>query len=80
MQGVGYYERRAQIKAEKVVIDAELEQRGPRVWRAYNKSSRESEKQERYAGEQCDLLRSLEDLATTERTMYETSQSPAIKL
>ncbi|HEY6406421.1 MAG TPA: hypothetical protein VIY29_03025 [Ktedonobacteraceae bacterium] len=54
-----------------MVIDAELEQRGPRVWRAYNKSSKESEKQERYAHEQCDLLRALEDLAATERTMYE---------
>ena len=70
-QGVDYYERRAQIKAEKTVIDAELEQRWQRVWRAYNKSSKESEKQERYAREQCDLLRALEDLAATERTMYE---------
>src|SRR6266566_2502191 len=70
-QGVGYEERRAKIKAEKAVIDAELEQRGPRVWRAYNTSSKESEKQERYAREQCDLLRALEDLAATERTMYE---------
>ncbi len=66
-----YYERRAQIKAEKAVIDAELEQRWQRVWRAYNKSSKESEKQERYAHQQCDLLRALEDLAATERTMYE---------
>src|SRR5215470_9451442 len=32
---------------------------------------KESEKQERYAREQCDLLRTLEDLAATERTMYE---------
>ena len=39
--------------------------------RAYNKSSKESEKQERYAREQCDLLRALEDLKTTERAMYE---------
>ena len=70
-QGVDYYERRAQIKAQKAVIDAELEQRWQRVWRAYNKSSKESEKQERYAREQCDLLRALEDLAATERTMYE---------
>jgi hypothetical protein len=74
-QGVDYYERREQIKAEKAVIDAELEQRWHRVWRAYHKSSKESEKQECYAREQCDLLRALEDLAATERTMYETSQS-----
>jgi hypothetical protein len=70
-QGVDYYERRAQIKAEKAVIDAGLEQRWQRVWRAYNKSSKESEKQQHYAHEQCDLLRALEDLAATERTMYE---------
>jgi DNA mismatch repair ATPase MutS len=70
-QGVDYYERRAQIKAEKAVIDAELEQRGPRVWRAYNRSNKESEKQHRYAHEHCDLLRALEDLAAKERTMYE---------
>jgi hypothetical protein len=70
-QGVDCYERRAQIKAEKAVIDAELEQRWQRVWRAYSKSSKESEKQERYAHEQCDLLRALEDLTTTERAMYE---------
>jgi hypothetical protein len=70
-QGVDYSERRAQIKAEKAVIDAELEQRWQRVWRAYSKSSKESEKQERYAHEQCDLLRALEDLKTTERAMYE---------
>lgn len=70
-QGVDYYERRAQIKAEKAVIDAELEQRWQRVWRAYNTSSKESEKQQRYAHEQCNLLRALEDLAATERIMYE---------
>jgi hypothetical protein len=70
-QGVDYDERRAQIKAEKAAIDAELEQRGPRVWRAYNTSSKESEKQKHYACEQCDILRALEDLAATERTMYE---------
>ena len=70
-QGVDYYERRAQIKEQKAVIDAQLEQRWQRVWRAYSKSSKESEKQERYAQEQCDLLRALEDLAATERTMYE---------
>ncbi len=70
-QGVDYYERRAQIKEQKAVIDAELEQRWQRVWRAYSKSSKESEKQERYAHQQCDLLRALEDLAATERAMYE---------
>jgi hypothetical protein len=55
-QGVDYDERRAQIKAEKAGIDAELEQRWQRAWRAYNTSSKESEKQQRYAHEQGDLL------------------------
>ena len=36
-----------------------------------DKSSQERKKAERYAQEQCDLLRTLEDLAATERTMYE---------
>jgi hypothetical protein len=70
-QGVGYDERRAKIKEEKTRIDAELEERWQRVWRVYARSNKESEKCERYAHEQCDLLRALEDLAATERTMYE---------
>lgn len=70
-QGMEYYERRAQIKQEKGLIDTELEQRWQRVWRAYDKSSQESKKAERYAQEQCDLLRALEDLKASERTMYE---------
>jgi hypothetical protein len=70
-QGVDFDERRAHIKADKAVIDAKLEQRVPHVWRAYHKCSKESEKQQRYAHEQCDLLRALEDLAASERTMYE---------
>jgi hypothetical protein len=70
-QGVGYYQRRAQIKAEKATIDTELEERWQRVRRTYAKSCKESEKCARYAHEQCDLLRALEDLAATERTMYE---------
>jgi hypothetical protein len=41
------------------------------VWRTYAKSNQESEKYDRYAQQQCDLLRALEDLAATERTMYE---------
>jgi hypothetical protein len=70
-QGVNYDERRAQIKKQKAAIDAELEQRCQRVWRAYSKSSKESEKQERYAHKPYDLLRALEDVAATERAMYE---------
>jgi hypothetical protein len=70
-QGVGYEERRAKIKEEKALIDADLEERWQQVRRTYAKSSKESEKYDRYAQQQCDLLRALEDLAATERTMYE---------
>ena len=75
-QGMEYYERRAQIKQEQALIDAELEQRWQRVQRAYDKSSQESKKAERYGQEQCDLLRALEDLAAAERTMYELDVRP----
>ena len=75
-QGMGYAERQTQIKQEKALIDADLEQRWQRVWRTYDKSSQESKKAERYAQEQCDLLRTLEDLAATERTMYELDVRP----
>jgi len=70
-QGMEYSQRRAQIKEEKAQIDAELEQRWQRVWRAYDKSSKESQKYQRYAQLQCDLLRALEDLKASERTMYQ---------
>ena len=70
-QGVGYEERRARIKKEKALIDADLEERWQLVRRTYAKSSKEAEKYDRYAQQQCDLLRALEDLASQERTMYE---------
>jgi hypothetical protein len=41
--GVGYYERLAQINAEKATSDAEREERWQRIWRAYSKSSEEIE-------------------------------------
>lgn len=66
-----YSQRHAYIKEEKAQIDAELELRWQRVWRANDKSSKESQKYQRYAQQQCDLLRALEDLKASERTMYE---------
>ena len=68
---MAYDQRRKILKDEQAQIDADLEQRWQRVWRTYNKSSKESEKFHSYAQQQCDLLRALEDLAATERTMYE---------
>lgn len=70
-QGVGYEERRAKIKEEKALIDADLEERWQQVRRTYANSCKESEKYDRSAQQQCDLLRALEDLKASERTMYE---------
>jgi hypothetical protein len=70
-QGVGFEERRARIKEEKALIDADLEHRWQQVRQTYAKSSKESQKYDRYAQQQCDLLRALEELKASERTMYE---------
>jgi len=70
-QGVGYEERRARIKEEKALLDADLEKRWQQVQQTYAKSSKESQKYDRYAQQQCDLLRALEELKASERTMYE---------
>lgn len=70
-QGMAYEQRRKILKEEQARIDADLEQRWQRVWRTYDKSNKEREKFQRYAQQQCDLLRALEDLASTERAMYE---------
>ena len=70
-QGVADHLLRREIKERKAVIDAELEQMRARMWRAYEQCNQEFRKQERYCQEQRDLLRSLEDLTATERTMYE---------
>jgi hypothetical protein len=70
-QGMAYDQRRKILKEEQAQIDADLSQRWQQVWQTYDKSSKESEKFHRYAQQQCDLLRELEDLAATERAMYE---------
>ncbi len=62
---------RREIKERKAVIDAELEQLRAKMWRAYEQCNQEFRKQERYCKEQRDVLRALEDLEATERTMYE---------
>jgi hypothetical protein len=56
------------LKAE---ADAELESLWQRVYRVREKSHQESTKHERYCREQRELLRALEDLATSERVMHE---------
>jgi hypothetical protein len=71
MQEVPDHLLRREIKERKAVIDAELEQLRAKMWRAYEQCNQEFRKQERYCKEQRDVLRALEDLEATERTMYE---------
>ena len=71
MQGVADHLLRREIKERKAVIDAELEQIRIKEWRAFEQCNQEFRKQERYCKEQRDVLRALEDLKATERTMYE---------
>jgi len=62
---------RKTIKEEKAVADAEIEEYQQRQWKAYDTSNQEHRKCERYCQEQRELLRALEDLTLSERTMYE---------
>jgi len=71
MQEVRDHLLRREIKERKAVIDGELEQLRAKMWRAYEQCNQEFRKQERYCKEQRDVLRALEDLEVTERTMYE---------
>ncbi len=71
LQGMADYVLRREIKARKAVIDAELEQRRAKEWRAYEQCNSEFRKQERYCKEQRVVLRALDDLDAQERTMYE---------
>ncbi len=71
LQGVADHVLRREIKARKAVIDVELEQLRVKEWRAYEQCNQEFRKQEQYCKEQREVLRALEDLEATERTMYE---------
>ena len=74
-QGVEHWLLRKTIKEEKAVADAEIEEYQQRQWKAYETSNREHRKCERYCQEQRELLRALEDLTASERTMYELDNS-----
>jgi len=71
VQGVSEGTYRVERKRLKAEADAELEPLWQRVYRVQEKSHRESSTHERYCREQRDLLRALEDLAASERVMYE---------
>ena len=70
-QGMEDWRLRKTIKEEKAIADAEIEEYQQRQWKAYETSNQEHRKCERYCQEQRKLLRTLEDLTTNERTMYE---------
>ena len=66
-----HWRLRKTIKEEKAVADAEIEVYQQRQWKTYDTSNQEHRKCERYCQEQRELLRALEDLTSSERTMYE---------
>jgi len=62
---------RAEAKARKAVIGAEVDTILRRAYKAHDAYQTEWDKCERYCKEQRTLLRELEDLAARERTMHE---------
>jgi len=62
---------RAEAKARKAAIDAEVATILQRAYKAHDAYCAEWDKRERYCKEQRTLLRELEDLAARERTMHE---------
>jgi len=70
-QGLDPYQVKRQTRADKAALDADLKKRWERVGTVYTRSNTEFRKHERYCREQRELLRALEDLTASERTMYE---------
>ncbi len=71
VQEVPEYLLRREIREMKAIADADIKQRQAKMWRAYEQSSQEANKVERYCRKLREVLRALEDLAAHERTMYE---------
>jgi len=69
-QGVPEHQLRAETKALQRTADAEIDHLWAGVEQAHDTSNREFRKVEQYCRQQRDLLRALEDLAASERTMY----------
>jgi hypothetical protein len=63
--------RRLLVRTRKVAIDDDLQERWARYYRVFATADREYTKAERYCREQRTVLRALEDLALSERDMYE---------
>jgi hypothetical protein len=66
-----WYRHKVRVKEMKATADAELDELRGRYHRADQQANEEHDKQRRYCQQQCDLLRVLDDLNATERTMYE---------
>ncbi len=64
-QDVEHWLLRKTIKEEKAIADAEIEEYQQRQWKAYHTSNKEFAKCEKYCREQRELLRAIEDLAST---------------
>ncbi len=69
--GVPEHTYRAEAKAGKAAINAEVDALCQRAYKAHDAYRAEWDKCERYCKEQRTLLRELDDLAARERTMYE---------
>lgn len=70
-RGVPEHAYRAEVKAGKAAIDAEVDVLLRRAYKAHDAYRAEWDKCERYCKEQRALLRELEDLAARERAMHE---------
>ncbi len=70
-RGVPEHTYRAEAKARKAAINAEVDALCQRAYKAHDAYRAEWDKCERYCKEQRALLRELEDLAARERTMHE---------
>ncbi len=71
VQGISPGQWKVERNRLKAEAESEMAELWQRVYHVLDKGNKEHAKWERYCREQCDLLRTLEDLATQERTMYE---------
>ncbi len=65
------YEYRARNRELVAAVEAEMEGYWQSYYRSHDTCSHEYRKWQRYCGEQCEILRKLEDLKAGERRMYE---------
>jgi chromosome segregation ATPase len=78
-ESIDYAKRYSKLQKNKDKLLIQQKKGKERVQKLIDQISKEKEKCERYAHKQCELLRSLEDLAMYERTMYELDAAHQIK-